>query len=76
MDYDNQEFKAFSSFYTDEIPSQADVSRRMFARLKDIDDPAKNAPTTPAAQAALASSVIAHAVVELEMRFIELDKNG
>lgn len=76
MTYSNHIFKAFSDFDVDEIPLQADVSRRMVARLKDIDNPATSGPATPAAQAALASSVVAHAVVELEMRFLELKKGS
>jgi hypothetical protein len=65
-------FKAFSNFDTDDMPARAEVSRRMLARLKDIDDPATTGPTTHAAKAALASSVVAHAVIELEMQLIAL----
>lgn len=76
MTYSDDIFKAFSDFDASEIPSGADVSRRMIARLKDIDNPAASGPTTPEAQAALASSVVAHAVIELEMRLLELNKNN
>ena len=36
--------------------------------------PRPPAPTSPAARAALASSVVAHAVIELETRMIELQR--
>lgn len=39
----------------------------MLRRLESIDDATTPGPTTPAARAALASSVVAHAVVELEI---------
>jgi hypothetical protein len=67
-------FKAFSSFGFDDIPIEAVVSRRMLRRLEDIDNATTAGPITPAARAALASSVVAHAVVELETRLIELQR--
>ena len=44
----------------------------MLRRLEDIDNATTAGPTTPAARAALATSVVAHAVVELETQLIEL----
>lgn len=67
-------FKSFSDFGTEDIPQDADISRRMLKRLEDIENPTTAGPVTPAARAALASSVVAHAVVELEKRVIELRK--
>ena len=40
-------------------PPLAEISRRMLSRLEDIDDSTTAGPTTPAARAALASSVVA-----------------
>jgi hypothetical protein len=67
-------FRAFSDFDIDDIPADAAVSRRMLRRLEDIDNSTTPGPTTAAARAALASSVVAHAVIELENRLIELKK--
>jgi hypothetical protein len=50
------------------------ISRLMLRRLEDIDDAMTPGPTGPAARAALASSVVAHSVVELEIRLIELQR--
>jgi hypothetical protein len=72
MTVNNQVFKAFIDFGIDDIPTQAEISRRMLRRLEDIDDATTAGPTTPTARAALASSVIAHAVVELETQLLEL----
>jgi len=74
MAYNDENFKAFSDFDTDDIPPHADISRRMLERLRDIEDATTHGPVTPAARAALASSVIAHALVELETQLIELKK--
>ena len=74
MTSDGPTFKSFSSFGFDDLPPEAVISRRMLRRLEDIDDTATAGPTTPAARTALASSVIAHAVVELETRLIELQR--
>lgn len=74
MTSDDPIFKAFSSFGFDDIPVEAVISRRMLRRLEDIDDAMTAGPITPAARAALASSVVAHAVVELETRLIELQR--
>lgn len=74
MTTDDPIFRAFSSFRLDDMPPEAAVSRRMLRRLEDIDDATTVGPTTPAARAALATSVVAHAVVELEIRLIELQK--
>ncbi len=65
-------FKAFDDFGVDDLPARAEISRRMLHRLGDIDNAATAGPTTPTARAALASSVIAHAVVELETQLIGL----
>lgn len=61
---------AFKSLSVTDIPVEAEISQRMLRRLADIDNPASAGPVTPAARAALASSVIAHAVVELELHLI------
>lgn len=74
MTSDEPIFKAFSSFDFDELPLEAVISQRMLRRLEDIDNATTAGPTGPAARAALASSVIAHAVVELETRLIELQR--
>jgi len=71
---DDPVFKAFSDFSTDDMPPEAAVSRRMLRQLDDIDKSTSSGPTTSAARAALASSVIAHAVLELETQVIELKK--
>jgi len=66
--------KAFNDFRNDDMPAQADISRRMRRRLEDIDNSTTAGPGTPAARAALATSVVAHAVVELETQLIELKR--
>lgn len=68
-------FKAFSDFGIDDIPRHAEISRRMLRRLEDIENATTPGPTTLAARAALASSVIAHAVVELETQLLELKRH-
>jgi len=65
-------FKALSDFGLRDIPVEAEVSHRMLLRLRDIDNGATAVPTTPGARAALASSVVAHAVVELEIQLLAL----
>ena len=74
MTSDDRVFKAFSDFGIDDVPTEAAVSRRMVRRLEDIDNSTTAGPTTVAARAALASSVVAHAVVELENQLIELKR--
>ncbi len=74
MTSDDRVFKAFSDFGIDDVPTEAAVSRRMLRRLEDIDNSTTVGPTTVAARAALASSVVAHAVIELENQLIELKK--
>jgi hypothetical protein len=74
MTTDDLVFKSFSDFGIDDIPAEAAVSRRMLRRLEDIDNSTTPGPITSAARAALASSVVAHAVVELETQLIELKK--
>jgi hypothetical protein len=54
-------FKALNGFDIDDMPAQADISRRMLGRLEDIDNATTAGSTTPAARAALATSVVAHA---------------
>ncbi len=61
---------AFKSLSVTDIPVEAEISQRMLRRLADIENSASAGPVTPAARAALASSVIAHAVVELELHLI------
>ena len=58
--------KAFNDFGIDDMPTQAEISRRMPRRLEDIDNAITAGPLTPTARATLESSVFAHAVVELE----------
>jgi hypothetical protein len=67
-------FKAFNDFRIDDMPDHADISRRMLRRLEDIDNSTTAGPASPAARAALATSVVAHAVVELETQLIELKR--
>jgi hypothetical protein len=54
-------FRALNDFDIDDMSAQADISRRMLGRLEDIDNATTAGPTTPAARAALATSVVAHA---------------
>jgi len=74
MRSDEPIFKAFSDFNFDDMPAEAAVSRRMLRRLEDIENSTTPGPTTSAARAALACSVVAHAVVELENQLIDLKK--
>jgi hypothetical protein len=74
MTSDDPVFKALSDFGIDDIPAEAAVSRRMLRRLEDIDNSTTPGPTSTVARAALASSVVAHAVVEFETQLIELKK--
>jgi hypothetical protein len=67
-------FKAFNDFGIDDMHPKASISRRMLQRLKDIDNATTPGPRTAAGRAALASSVVAHAVVELETQLIELKR--
>jgi len=43
-------FKAFNDFRIDDMPAQADISRRMLRRLEDIDNAGIAGPTAPAAR--------------------------
>jgi hypothetical protein len=72
MTSDDPVFKAFIDFGIDDVPSEAVVSRRMLRQLEDIDNATTAGPSTYAGRAALASSVVAHAVVELEAQLIDL----
>ena len=74
MTFNDPVFKAFNDFRIDDMPAQADISRRMLRRLEDIDNASTAGPASPAARAALATSVVAHAVVELETQLIELKR--
>jgi len=67
-------FKALSDFGLKDIPADAEISHRMIRRLKDIENGTTAGPTTLDARAALASSVVAHAVVELEIQLLALQK--
>ena len=74
MTFNDPVFKAFNDFRIDDMPAQADISRRMLRRLEDIDNARTAGPTAPAARAALVTSVVAHAVVELETQLIGLKR--
>ncbi|MBX7432587.1 hypothetical protein JDV09_10800 [Mycobacterium sp. Y57] len=71
----DQIFKAFNNFGSDDLPADAVVSRRMLQRLQSIDNPELAGPQSPEGRAALASSVVAHAVVELEAEIIALKQS-
>ncbi len=66
MKNENQTFKSFRNFGVDDIDPAGTISRRMLRRLEDIDNATTPGPSTPEGRAALAASVVAHAVVELE----------
>lgn len=74
MTVNETKFKAFGDFSIDDISPYAEISRRMLQRLEDIDNATTSGPVRPAARAALASSVIAHALVELEAQLLELKR--
>ena len=74
MTFNDPVFKAFNDFDIDDMLPQADISRRMLRRLEDIDNATTAGPTSAAARAALATSVVAHAVVELETQLIDLKR--
>jgi hypothetical protein len=46
------------------------VAQRMIDRLAELDAGGKDLPTTDAGKAALACSIVAHAIMELEERYI------
>ena len=66
------EFTAFNNFTIDKLDPRAEISRRMLKRLENVDNVATGGPRTPEGRAALASSVVAHAVVELETLILDL----
>ena len=68
----DHDFKAFSEDGVEELSPKANISRRMLHRLADIDNGLTPGPSTLDGRSALASSVVAHAVVELETQIIEL----
>jgi hypothetical protein len=74
MASDDPVFKSFSDFSTDDMPGEAVVSRGMVRRLEDVDNSTTPGPTTSDARVAVASNVVAHAVVELETQLIKLEK--
>jgi len=74
MTNENPVFKAFNDFGVDDMDPDASISRRMLRRLDDIDDANIAGPKTQDGRAALASSVVAQAVVELEAQLIELKR--
>ncbi len=74
MTISERDFKAFNDFGAHDIHPRASISRRMLERLEEIDSESASGPKSPAARAALASSVVAHAVVELEAKLIELKR--
>jgi hypothetical protein len=43
-------FKAFNDLGVEDMPAQADISRRMLRRFEDIDNASTAGPTTPAAR--------------------------
>ena len=49
MTFNDPVFKAFNDFRIDDMPVQADISRRMLRRLEDIDN-ASTAGLAPAAR--------------------------
>ena len=51
MTFSDPVFKAFNDFDIDDMPAQADISRRMLRRLEDIDNSTTAGPTAPAARA-------------------------
>lgn len=53
---------------------EAAISRLMLQRREDIENATTAGPVTSSGRAALASSVVAHAVVELEIQLVELKK--
>jgi len=49
--FNDPAFKAFNDFRIDDMPAQADISRRMLRRLEDIDNASTAGPTArPRAQ--------------------------
>jgi hypothetical protein len=74
MAADDPVFRSFSDFSTDDMSGGAVVLRRVLRRLEDIDNSTTPGSTISAARAALASSVVAHAAVELESQLIKLEK--
>ena len=48
MTFNDPVFKAFNDFDLDDMPAQADISRRMLRRLEDIDNSTTAGPATPA----------------------------
>jgi len=74
MKRDDAAFQAFSGFIIDDILAEQAVARRMPRRLEDAGKSITPAPTTSAVRTAPASTVVAHAVVELETQLIELQK--
>ncbi len=67
-------FQAFNNFDMKDLDPQAYISQRMLRRLEDIENDETSGPETKEARAALASSVVAHAVVELEGQLIVLKR--
>lgn len=48
MTFNDPIFKAFNDFGIDDMPAQADISRRMLRRLEDIDNATMLSPALPA----------------------------
>jgi hypothetical protein len=65
---------AFSNFSIEDMTIDAAVSRRVLRRLEGIDNSTTSGAATSAARAELASSVVAHPVVEFDSQSIELKK--
>jgi len=71
---DDPVFKAFSNFSTDDMPSQAGVSRRMLRQLEDVDKSTTPGPDPLGCARGVGVQRRRHAVVELETQLIELKK--
>lgn len=73
MTFNDPVFKAFNDFDIDDVPAQADI---LGACSGDSTTSIMRAPPAlpPRPRAALATSVVAHAVVELETQLIELKR--
>ena len=69
------EFKALNDFGVDDLDVEATISRRLLRLLEDIDNGGTPGPRTAEGRAALATSVVAHAVVELEAEIIEMKRS-
>ena len=74
MTFSDPVFKAFNDFDIDDMPVVESPEHAPGDICLRIDNSTTAGPTAPAARAALATSVVAHAVVELETQLIELKR--